>query len=444
MMTIPAQHRGLRVVTEHRERVCEAHLMDIVAIQKRTIRVLVVGQLAAAAALSSAVTVGAFVVQRILGQDTPWGGIATATVTIGTAFMSQFLSRLMARRGRRDGLRLGYAMAIVGGFVAGWGAQTKILPLFVVGLFVYGSGQASNLLSRYAATDLAPPDQRARAMSLILFASTFGAVLGPVLVLPAQWAGEELFGWNKYTGPWVFSAVFFLVSLANAWVRLKPDPLLLARELSGEAIGSVAPVNLREAFGSVFANDSGRLAVASMVVSQMTMVAVMTMTPVHLKAHGHESVSSYVISLHIAGMFAFSPLVGRYVDRRGQTKAILVGGVLLSVATAMSAIAGDGWLPLFPALWLLGIGWSFGLIGGSSLLVASVSERARVSVQGAADMAMSFFGGLAGFSSGFIRKAVGYHALSTAALVLAALLAGAAVLGPLRDARTSRPVPGRT
>lgn len=418
--------------------------MDIVAIQKRTIRVLVVGQLAAAAALSSAVTVGAFVVQRILGQDTPWGGIATATVTIGTAFMSQFLSRLMARRGRRDGLRLGYAMAIVGGFVAGWGAQTKILPLFVVGLFVYGSGQASNLLSRYAATDLAPPDQRARAMSLILFASTFGAVLGPVLVLPAQWAGEELFGWNKYTGPWVFSAVFFLVSLANAWVRLKPDPLLLARELSGEAIGSVAPVNLREAFGSAFANDSGRLAVASMVVSQMTMVAVMTMTPVHLKAHGHESVSSYVISLHIAGMFAFSPLVGRYVDRRGQTKAILVGGVLLSVATAMSAIAGDGWLPLFPALWLLGIGWSFGLIGGSSLLVASVSERARVSVQGAADMAMSFFGGLAGFSSGFIRKAVGYHALSTAALVLAALLAGAAVLGPLRDARTSRPVPGRT
>jgi MFS family permease len=179
------------------------------------------------------------------------------------------------------------------------------------------------------------------------------------------------------------------------------------------------------------------LAVAAMVISQMTMVAVMTMTPVHLKSHGHESVSSYVISLHIAGMFAFSPLVGRYVDRRGQVRAIMLGGALLSAATAMSAVAGDGWLPLFPALWLLGIGWSFGLIGGSSLLVSSVSERARVSVQGAADMAMSFFGGLAGFASGFIRKAVGYHVLSTLALVLAVLLTGAALLRPLLDARMS-------
>ena len=175
-------------------------------VQRRTIRVLVLGQLAAAAALSSAVTVGAFVVQRILGQTTPWAGIATATVTTGTAFMSQVLARLMNRGGRRRGLQTGYAMAIVGGVTAGIGAQTKLLPLFIVGLFVYGSGQASNLLSRYAATDLADADQRGRAMSKILFASTFGAVLGPVLVQPAQWAGEELFGWHKYTGPWIFSA----------------------------------------------------------------------------------------------------------------------------------------------------------------------------------------------------------------------------------------------
>ncbi|MEY4360892.1 MAG: hypothetical protein RL391_198 [Actinomycetota bacterium] len=405
--------------------------MDVVAIQKRTLRVLVLGQLAAAAALSSAVTVGAFVVQRILGQDTPWGGIATATVTIGTAFMSQLLSRLMSRRGRRDGLRLGYLMAIVGGFVAGIGAETKTLALFLVGLFVYGSGQAANLLSRYAATDLAPPNARATAMSRILFASTFGAVLGPILVLPAQAAGEALFDWNKYTGPWVFSAVFFLVSLANAWARLKPDPLLLARELSGAEHGQVASFKLREAFTEAFSTRSGQLAVASMVISQMTMVAVMTMTPVHLKAHGHEELSSYVVSLHIAGMYAFSPWVGRYGDRRGRLRTIQIGGVLLAAATALSALAGDGYLLLFPALWLLGIGWSFGLIGGSSLLIDSVSERSRVSVQGAADMAMSLLGGLAGFSSGFIRKAVGYHVLSTFALVLACLLAAFAALRPL-------------
>ena len=411
--------------------------MDVVAIQRRTVRVLILGQLAAAAALSSAVTVGAFVVQRILGQDTPWGGIATATVTLGTAFMSQYLSRLMSRRGRRDGLRLGYLLAIFGGFVAGVGAETKTLWVFLIGLFVYGSGQASNLLSRYAATDLAPPEARATAMSRILFASTFGAVFGPILVLPAQAAGEHIFGWNKYTGPWVFSAVFFVVSLANAWVRLKPDPLLLARELSGDGVGQVVPINVRQALSAAVATRRGALAIFSMVVSQMTMVAVMTMTPVHLKAHGHESLSSYVVSLHIAGMYAFSPWVGRFGDRRGRIRTIQIGGILLAAATALSALAGEGYLLLFPALWLLGIGWSFGLIGGSSLLIDSVSERDRVSVQGAADMAMSFLGGLAGFSSGFIRKAVGYHALATFALVLAAMLAAVATLRVLFE--TSRP-----
>lgn len=395
---------------------------NIVEVQRRTLRVLVAGQLAAAAALSSAVTVGAFVVQRILGQSTPWGGIATATVTTGTAFMSQVLARMMNRRGRRYGLRFGYGMAIVGGLTAGIGAETKSLAIFVIGLFVYGSGQASNLMSRYAATDLAAPEQRGRAMSRILFASTFGAVLGPVLVQPAQWAGEELFGWHKYTGPWIFSAAFFIFSLFNASLRLKPDPLFLARELRGDAVGQVPQLRIRQAYAAAFETTNGRIAVFAMVVSQMSMVAVMTMTPVHLKFHGHETVNAYIISLHIAGMYAFSPFVGRFSDRRGRHASIRIGGVLLVAATAFSALSGDHYLLLFPALWLLGVGWSFGLIGGSSLLVDSVRDDSRVAVQGVADMSMSFCGGVAGFSSGFIRKAVGYHVLSTFALVLAALM----------------------
>jgi MFS family permease len=396
--------------------------MDVQAVQRRTLRVLVAGQLAAAAALSSAVTVGAYVVQTILGQSTPWGGIATATVTTGTAFMSQVLARLMSRSTRRRGLQTGYAMAIIGGLTAGVGAETKLLPVFIIGLFVYGSGQASNLLSRYAATDLAVADQRATAMSRILFASTFGAVLGPVLVQPAQWAGEELFGWHKYTGPWVFSAAFFIFSMLNAGLRLKPDPLELARELRGETVGQVPQLRIRQAYAAAFETVNGRVAVFAMVVSQMTMVAVMTMTPVHLKFHGHETVNAYIISLHIAGMYAFSPFVGRFSDKHGRQAAIRLGGFLLVCATAFSALSGDHYLLLFPALWLLGVGWSFGLIGGSSLLIDSVRDDSRVAVQGVADMSMSFFGGVAGFSSGFIRKAVGYHVLSTFALVLAMLM----------------------
>ena len=395
---------------------------DLVAIQKRTLGVLMAGQVVASAALASAVTVGAYVVQGILGQDTPWGGIATATVTIGSAFMSQLLARIMSKSGRRVGLQTGYSLAIVGGLIAGLGVQRSSLTIFLLGLFLYGNGQASNLLARYAATDLALPQERAQAMSKILFASTFGAVLGPVLVVPAQWAGQEWFGWQKYTGPWVFAAIFFIGALVNIYVRLRPDPLELSGGLRSQAAVGVTTPRLTEALRIICSTRSGRVALMAMVVSQVTMVAVMTMTPVHLKAHGHESISSYVISLHIAGMYAFSPLVGRFSDARGRLPTILVGGILLVCATILAAIAGEAAVVLFPALWLLGIGWSFALIGGSSLLVDSVPTESRVTVQGSADVMMSLCGGIAGFSSGFIRKAIGFHMLSSIAMLLAGLL----------------------
>ena len=201
-------------------------------IQRRTLRVLTLGQVAGAAALSSAVTVGAFVVQGILGQETPWAGLATATVTTGTAFMSQMLTRLMQRRGRRQGLQLGYGLAVVGGLIAAVGAQHKWLAVFLIGLFIYGNGQAANLLARYAATDLAEPHERSQAMSRIVFASTFGAVLGPLLVTPAEHFGQVWFSFSRYTGPWLFSTVFFIAAMLNTAIRLRPDPLVAGRATS--------------------------------------------------------------------------------------------------------------------------------------------------------------------------------------------------------------------
>ena len=396
--------------------------VDRVELQKRTLRVLVSGQVVAAAALSAAVTVGAFVIQDILGQDTPWGGISSATFTMGSAFMSQVLARKMSRKGRRVGLQYGYSLAIVGGLLAGYAVNRSSLPLFILGLFLYGSGQASNLLSRYAAMDLAAPDQRSQAMSYILFGSTFGAVFGPVLIQPAEKFGEDIFGWSTYTGPWIASACFFAFALLNVAIRLRPDPLEVSGGLiSQQGVGVVTP-NLGVAFRTIFGIKNARVALTAMVISQVTMVAVMTMTPVHLKLHGHEDVSPYVISLHIAGMYAFSPLVGKFADRRGKLLSISVGGALLLAATVMAALAGEAATLLWPSLWLLGIGWNFGLIGGSSLLVESVPEKTRVTVQGAADLTMSFCGGLAGFSSGFIRKAFGFHMLSNLGTVLALIL----------------------
>ena len=392
------------------------------ALQKRTLRVLVTGQVVAAASLSAAVTVGAFVIQDILGQQTPWGGLSSATFTMGSAFMSQVLARVMSTRGRRVGLEYGYSLAIAGGLIAGFGVNRNSVVFFMLGLFLYGSGQASNLLSRYAAMDLAAPDKRSQAMSYILFGSTFGAVFGPVLIKPAEQIGVDTFGWSLYTGPWIASAFFFVFALVNVAVRLRPDPLEVSGGLvSQQGIGVVTP-NLGAALRIISGIRNARVALASMVISQVTMVAVMTMTPVHLKIHGHEGVSPYVISLHIAGMYAFSPLVGKFADRHGKLLSISVGGVLLVAATVMAALAGDAATLLWPSLWLLGLGWSFGLIGGSSLLVESVPEGSRVTVQGAADLLMSFCGGMAGFSSGFIRKAFGFHMLSNLGTVLALVL----------------------
>ena len=393
---------------------------DRIALQKRTLRVLTSGQIIGAAALASAVTVGAYVVQDILGDTTPWGGIATATVTIGTAVMAQVLSRLMMRRGRRPGLQLGYALATVGALVAATGAENKSLVLFMIGLFLFGNGQASNLLARYAATDLADPTNRASSMSRIVFASTFGAVFGPLLIGPAEAAGQDWFNWSKYTGPWVFSSIVLLGAFLNTALRLRPDPLVVAGGITPK--GGVKLPSISEALRIVVDTPKGRLALAAMVISQATMVAVMAMTPVHMKLHGHEGLSQYVVSLHVAGMYAFSPLVGRYADRKGTHHAILLGSSILVMATIMSALSGEAAIILFPALWFLGIGWNFGLIGGSAMLLESVPDDKRVTVQGSADLMMSFCGGMAGLSSGIIRKAIGYHLLSATASMAAGVL----------------------
>jgi len=410
-------------------------------LQRRTLRVLVGGQIVGAAALGSSVTVGAFVVQEILGDTTPWGGIATATSTIGTAFMAQMLARVMARKGRRAGLTRGYLLATLGCAVAAVGVELMFLPVFIVGLFLFGNGQAANLLARYAATDLATSDSRGSAMSRVVFASTFGAVFGPLLIGPAQWAGTEWFGLHKYSGPWLFSAIFLSLAALNTVTRLRPDPLVA----SGAVGATPAPrPPIRTVVAMIWSSPRGRLAVTAMIVSQATMVAVMTMTPVHLRLHGHEGVSVYVVSLHIAGMFAFSPLIGRFTDTYGRYSAIVTAGVVLAVSLAIATFSGDvEWL-LFPSLWLLGIGWNFGLIGGSSLLVDSVPDKERVAVQGTADLLMSFCGGVAGFSSGFIRRAFGFHVLSAVALVAAGILVVYGALWWMRTAqRSEMPVGAR-
>jgi hypothetical protein len=271
-------------------------------------------------------------------------------------------------------------------------------------------------------------------MSRIVFASTFGAVLGPLLIGPAQYAGEEWLGLAKYTGPWLFSSAFFVGAAVNTALRLRPDPLVVSGGTQARDAPRAPRTRLIDTIQLILQFPRARLALTAMVISQFTMVAVMAMTPVHLKLHGHEEVSQFVISTHIAGMFAFSPLVGRYSDSRGRIPTIAIGGVLLVSATMLAAVSGDVEQLLFPSLWALGLGWNFGLSGGSSLLTVSIPSEHKVTVQGAADLMMSLCGGLAGFGSGFVRRAFGFHMLAN----LATIAAGALLIAAYMARRSSR------
>lgn len=380
------------------------------ALQRRTLRILMLSQLAGSAGMSVAVTVGGPIVKTILGSDT-FAGSASACVTLGGAVAGLLLSGLMRRRGRRPGLRNGYVVALAGSLVTIVGAEKRWLPLFLFGLLFFGVGQGTNLLARYAAADLAAPDERGRAISLLLFGSTFGAVLAQVLVGWCEHLAEKAGLWG-YTGPFVFAAVLLVFAAINTGLRLRPDPLVVAGGLSPTAEGPRLPP-VGPALRVIRSIPRARLALAAMIVSQAAMVAVMTMTPIHMKDHGHSSqLAGYVVAVHVIGMFGFAPIVGRLVDARGRLPMITVGAFTLVAATIVSAAAGAAPGLLFVGLFLLGLGWSCGMVGGTTLLTESVPDEDRVTVQGSADLLMSLCGGLAGFSSGFVKRALGYHMLA--------------------------------
>lgn len=398
--------------------------LDHRALQRRTTTVLSTSQVLGSAGLTSGITMGGLIAKDLLG-GAALAGTATAALTIGTALASARLSLLMSHHGRRPGLAVGYAVGSLGGGVCILAAQWRWFPLLLVGSALLGCGQSSNLLSRYAAADLAEPDRRARAISRMVFMSTFGAVAGPPLVGVGGALGRAV-GIEERAGPYLFSIVFFVIAAAIVTTQLRPDPLVVAggvgRAGTSRRIDVIGPLRL------VTRSPAGRLALGAMATSQAVMVAVMTMTPLHMDDHHHSvQLIGWVLAVHIAGMYVLAPVVGRLNDRFGPPPMIGVGASVLVAATAVTSLAGAAPGLLFVGLFLLGLGWSFGLISGSALLTASVPLERRVAVQGAADLCMSLCGGMAGLASGFVKQSVGFPSLSNAGLTAAAVLLVAAV-----------------
>lgn len=394
--------------------------LDRDALQRRTLVTLRIAQVPSQAAVSGMVAVVALLMGELV-DNARLAGTGSAVFTLGSALVAVPLSGYMRRRGRRPGLVRAWTAASVGAFVAAVAGQIGSFPLFVVGMLAFGAGQAAALQGRFVAADLATSDTRSRAIGSVVWVGTLGAAFGPLLT-PWERRLADSAGLEPLVGPFLFASMLFAVSGAVVAVRLRPDPLVVAG-LTDPSASRVRPVRqVRAAAAVVGSLPMAQLGLASMVVSQTAMVAVMTMTPPYMKDHHHSDLSAYVIALHIVGMYGFAPFVGRLVERLGRPMAIMLGSVVLGAGTTITVVLGYSAPAVFVGLFLLGVGWSFGLVAGSTLLTESVPVATRVEVQGAGDLLMSVFGGAAAFSSGFVKASFGYSTLAYAGTLLAGVL----------------------
>jgi MFS family permease len=397
------------------------------ALQRRTLRVLLVSQVLAGAGLAAGITVGALLAEDMLGS-TSSAGLPSALLTAGAAVAAIGVGRLSQRSGRRPGLAAGYAVGALGGAGIVAAAALDNVPLLFLSFVLYGSGSATNLQARYAGADLAPVQRRGRAISVVLVATTLGAVIGPNLVEPTGRVAEAL-GIPELAGPFLLATLAYGLGAIAVQVLLRPDPLLTAREW---AIDDAA--QHRAAAADVGPGYPGtlRLATATMVVTQLVMVAVMTMTPVHMRDHGHGlGAAGLVISIHVAAMFLPSPLTGVLVDRLGRRPIAAAGMASLLGAGIVAATAPEDSVALLAlALALLGLGWNFGLVAGTAMVTDAVPLARRASTQGTVDLLIAVAGAGAGLSSGFVVAAASYATLSIAGGVLALALVPVLMIGP--------------
>jgi MFS family permease len=341
---------------------------------------------------------------------------------------------LAARRGRRPALLLGYALGAAGAGLAVLAVATSAWPALLAALILFGGGTTANLAARYAATDLAQPQHRARALSTVVWGNTVGAVAGANLAGPAAWLSTRI-GLPAGCGPFLLAVLAFGVAATGVSVGLRPDPLLLARTSATAGSGSRAPAVVGAAVWRVMP-PRARLALAGVAICHTAMVGMVSMTPVHM-GHGGASlrVVGVVISLHIAAMYAASPLFGWMADRLGRVPVLAIGAATIVAAAAVCGLAQSQNAPqLAGGLVLLGVGWSAGMVSGSTLLTESVRVEVRPAAQGLSDLAMNIGGVLGGVCAGIVLTVWSYEVLGLIVGFVALLFLAACMLGLLRPA----------
>ncbi|MBY7737333.1 MFS transporter [Paenibacillus polymyxa] len=387
---------------------------------RRTLITVIFSQIFGGAGLAAGVTVGALLAQDMLGTD-KFTGIPTALFTLGSAVAALLVGRFSQRFGRRMGLGLGFIAGGVGAVGVVVAALMDSITLLLISLLVYGSGTATNLQARYAGTDLANSKQRATAASMAMVFTTIGAVAGPNLV---NVTGEFALsiGVPSLAGPFLLAAVAYTLAGIILLLLLHPDPLLVAKAVANQT----APGS--QSNSDPEATRDGRkgitLGALIMIITQIVMVAIMTMTPVHMKHHGHGlGEVGLVIGFHIGAMYLPSLVTGILVDKIGRIAMAMASAVTLLLAGVVAALAPtDSMVMLIVALSLLGIGWNFGLISGTALIVDSTTTSNQAKVQGSVDVLIALAGASGGALSGMIVANSSYSMLSYAGGILALAL----------------------
>jgi MFS family permease len=393
--------------------------------QRRTLVVLLSAQILSGAGLAAGITVGALLAEQMLGSSR-LSGLPTVFFTIGSAAAALGLGRLSQRFGRRAGLSAGYFTGAVGSVGAVIAAGIENVVLLFASMLVYGAGAATNLQARYAGADLAAPSRRGRAVSIVLVATAVGAILGPNLVEATGTVATKI-GFPALAGPFMLAALAYGSGALVLLLLLRPDPLLLARSLAANPPlgmeGAAQPASgvpeSRPGWSWPLASGAG-----IMILTQLIMVAIMTITPIHIEHHGHGvTVTGIVIGAHVAGMFLPSPFSGWLVDRFGYLAIAVSAGATLLAAGLIAA-----WAPpesvamLVLALVLLGVGWNLGLVSGTTLVTDAVPLATRARTQGVVDLGIALAGAAAGLSSGLIFAATSYATLTLLGGLLALLI----------------------
>ena len=358
-----------------------------------------------------------------LGGGDALAGVPGTVALLGRAAIAMPMGWLMDRRGRRDAITLGYLFGVLGLLLGGLAVGWASFLFLCLGAGLAGMANGTSQQTRFVASEVWPQDHRARIIGFIVFAGTVGAICGPLLVAPAvAWATHA--GLAPNTGPYFVGAGLTFGACLLTFLLLRPDPKLLSHALE-TAPGTITS-DLVRPLAEIFARPMVQLAVASMVVGQLVMNLIMVITPVYMNHQNHSTGEiSLVFMAHTLGMFGFSTVTGWLIDHLGTLPMIAYGAFLLVAASILAPLAANV-LALAVALFVLGLGWNFCFVAGSTLLSGELHSAERGRVQGVNDMLVALASATGSLATGVIfamRGMVGIGAVGLALTLIFAVIA---------------------